>query len=412
MKNISAVCISFLLLFACENDSVKTESGAVKFSITTEAQLDSGGRTRENTIPAFVLVTIKDSKGNIVEENHKLPLIGFGAEYISESLTLRPGIYSLEVFAILDQNNQSIYATPTKGSPLAYLVSEPLPLKFEVSENESTMVVPEVLTIGLDDTPEMFGYVGFGFKVIPSRTKRLKEVTTSYGDFNTVYKTYYYYSGDALQKTETYYCYDGCNLTSFNQYHYENSPFVEIESHSTTSSVSPLTKLEFNSNGKLKRRWLLNDPSSNDFEFEYYYDANDRPTHAIQKYDGATIGSRLWEYSLDEDHNITSVAIYSLKESGEKHALLFKVDYTFGEGLNPHPFRLGEFVPYQNRTIASQRVIHYSNVNGTEIEQSNCTFTLAYSYNAQGLPVKETTHNSEGCISGESDGAVRTFVYF
>jgi hypothetical protein len=79
---------------------------------------------------------------------------------------LAPGNYRLVQFLVLNNINTVIYAAPLEGSILAYLINDPLPLNFAVAKNESTQVAPQVLAVRNDDTPENFGYVSFGFKVV------------------------------------------------------------------------------------------------------------------------------------------------------------------------------------------------------------------------------------------------------
>lgn len=163
MKKIFLALTVFVLLSGCDHDSSQDlKKGFVQLSFS----MNEGGRTKDAPEPAFVLLSIVDSKANLIEENKKLPLYRFGSGYVSESLQLVKGHYKLTKFMVLDAANNVIYATPVEGSPNAGLVNDPLPIDFIITENGSTLVTPQVLEVTEENTPENFGYVNFGFDVV------------------------------------------------------------------------------------------------------------------------------------------------------------------------------------------------------------------------------------------------------
>lgn len=96
-----------------------------------------------------------------------LDLISFGDEYLTAgTIELLTGSYALAKFIVLDAEGNAIYASPLQGSDKANLVSNPLPLAFEVTADATTTVVPEVLAVGEEESPSAFGYLGFGFVVV------------------------------------------------------------------------------------------------------------------------------------------------------------------------------------------------------------------------------------------------------
>src|SRR5687768_16821652 len=169
MAKILVSCSLFLIaLFinACTRDGEVTPlEGSAVFTFSDE-KLIPGGRETDVDVPAFILLSIEDGNGREVEANRKLELQPFGQHYITEAVSLAPGNYRLIKFLVLNSINTVIYAAPLEGASLAYHINDPLPLNFAVAQNKSTHVVPQVLTVKNDDTPENFGYTSFDFEVV------------------------------------------------------------------------------------------------------------------------------------------------------------------------------------------------------------------------------------------------------
>jgi len=148
------------LLYSCKTeDRVEPVIGKQVFSFSQVQRTGDGAA--ETATPAFVLLTLKDGKGNI-QENISLPLSALGQGYQSDGLDLSAGNYQLIEFAILDGAHKTLYATPKEGSALAPFIANPLPLGFVVAQNSADQVVPLVLEVTPDDTPGAFGYTRFG----------------------------------------------------------------------------------------------------------------------------------------------------------------------------------------------------------------------------------------------------------
>jgi len=161
---LSLSLLAFLL--SCHEDKEVSTQGQIQFSLSEVKRVDDTGRVLSTLIPAAALVVIEDLNGNAIVPQKKLPLYNFGEGYLSESIEINTGEYYLTQFFILDDNDSILYATPKEGSELAQFVDDPLPILFSVKENESTLVTPQVLEVSSTDTPESFGYVGFGFDVV------------------------------------------------------------------------------------------------------------------------------------------------------------------------------------------------------------------------------------------------------
>ena len=93
------------------------------------------------------------------------PFICSGAAYISEEVEMASGDYILTKFMVINPAGEVILATPVEGSPLAYLVDDPLPISFSIVAGTATMIAPELLSVGNYD-PGDFGYISFGGQII------------------------------------------------------------------------------------------------------------------------------------------------------------------------------------------------------------------------------------------------------
>lgn len=155
-------------LFSCEKTPEEPGTGRAEFSIDLPdnlSQLKSDNPDDSAIYSFHVLVSIEDEDGNPVLTDELIPLYHFGTGYVSESLELKTGHYQLVKFMVINPGGEVIFASPLEGSPLAYLVDDPLPVTFRVFTNQVTIVVPEVLPVG-DYPPEEFGYVSFGVNIV------------------------------------------------------------------------------------------------------------------------------------------------------------------------------------------------------------------------------------------------------
>src|SRR4051812_6979453 len=166
--SLVCLCTSFFF-YSCNHNHYETTpaKGSVTFSLS-QGKI-AGGRVAAEAASTAV-ISIKDGQGNLIYENHKLSLIAFGQDYISESLSLGTGNFTLTGFAILNSANEIIYASPVENSDKAKIVSKPLPMPFTISKENTTQVIPEVIAVTNQDTAASFGYASFGFKVVNQET--------------------------------------------------------------------------------------------------------------------------------------------------------------------------------------------------------------------------------------------------
>lgn len=124
-----------------------------------------------NEDPFAILITIVNSNNEIVINNQLLTLFRFGNdEFTTEAIGLEVGDYEITLFSVINSENRIIYATPVQGSLLAQLVDTPLNIPFSVTNNNTTLVTPDVITVLDTDSPEQFGFVTFSFNVVGNQT--------------------------------------------------------------------------------------------------------------------------------------------------------------------------------------------------------------------------------------------------
>jgi hypothetical protein len=180
MKKICFILSLAALLFSsCDReDNVEPTKGAVQFSFGRK-QDNSGGRPSDSEIPSGIAISIRNAEGQLVVENEVLNLLSFGHGYVSESLELAPGNYAVTSFLVLDDTDNTLYATPLEGSELASLVEDPLPVSFTVSENNGTVLALQVVDVTETDTPEDFGYASFTFDIVINPSRQIEIIFRS-----------------------------------------------------------------------------------------------------------------------------------------------------------------------------------------------------------------------------------------
>ncbi|MFZ2287287.1 MAG: DNRLRE domain-containing protein [Bacteroidales bacterium] len=164
-----STALILLVVFAfssCEKNS-GTSKGTAKFSIASIEQSSQLKSTWADTdmVSYHLLVSVEDADRSPVLTDHPVPVYLFGPGYISEELEMNEGDYFLTKFMLIDPSGTVIAATPMEGSPLAYLVTKPLPLQFRIRGGTATTVSPELLAVG-SHTPGDFGYLSFGGSII------------------------------------------------------------------------------------------------------------------------------------------------------------------------------------------------------------------------------------------------------
>lgn len=161
---LSIICL-MLLVPACENqDEEMLADESLTFSVNLDQLNAINGRVEdlEAEAVAAVIVTVKRMDNSIVYASKKLAVYAFGGKFVSDPLPIKPGHYLLTEFFVVDATNAVLLATPVEGSPMAYLVTDPLSIDIHVVKNGVNKLTPEVLAVG-DKVPSSFGYTTFSF---------------------------------------------------------------------------------------------------------------------------------------------------------------------------------------------------------------------------------------------------------
>lgn len=156
-----------LLLFHGCNEQTEPQTGTVSFGLNTleETGLKSTEPAHHRVTQA--LVSIVDENGELVYDKEPVSFYTFGESFVTTSLKLEVGAYRLTEFLLTDSTGNVLWATPLEGSPLAYLVDDPLPMEFSISAESTTTLHPQVVRIG-DHHPSDFGYVSFDVDFVRS----------------------------------------------------------------------------------------------------------------------------------------------------------------------------------------------------------------------------------------------------
>ena len=167
--SIKLVCISLVILIfagftSCKKDSGSNGTGTIEFSMNMPSQLKSFN-TDSLIVSYQLLISVEDNKGNSIFTDKLVPLYTFGTNFVSAKVELKTGEFRLTKFMVVNPSGAVIYASPLKGSPLAYLINKPLPMAFNITSNSTTPVATEVLLVG-EQAPSQFGYAAFGIQII------------------------------------------------------------------------------------------------------------------------------------------------------------------------------------------------------------------------------------------------------
>ena len=140
--------------------------GKAEFSLSIpEAASKSLSDSTEGIVSYHIMVSVTDQSGNAVVVDSLIPVYAFGTGFTSENIELGAGEYKLTKFLVLNPSGAVILAAPLEGSPLAYLVNDPLPVSFSIFPGQVTRISPEVLVVE-GHTPADFGYAAFGMEII------------------------------------------------------------------------------------------------------------------------------------------------------------------------------------------------------------------------------------------------------
>jgi len=191
MKKFLFLILAGLLILSCTGQNpeevVVVKKTASSSSSKGYVKFNPGESTRATVIPPSedvnaVVVTIEDMSGNIILDSIEIQLLDMGqGNYISSSVQLDAGSYNLTKFLVVDADNNILYAAPLEGAPKAELVTDPLPISFTVTNNQTSSVNVQVVEAD-GSTPEDFGYVTFSFEVMEDIPYPTESIIRYYND--------------------------------------------------------------------------------------------------------------------------------------------------------------------------------------------------------------------------------------
>lgn len=327
---------------SCEPEEEIRQEREIKFLVSKPAGDGTGSGRVASAEPTALLVTVKDASGTTTVDRRILELYKFGDTFLSLPLTLSisgEGQYKLTEFLVVDAAYQVIYATPREQSEMAHLVTDALDIEFAISENEITLVKPQVLVVDANSEPVKFGYGQFDFEVVKSITTVFSSFIRSVNNFELT-DSHLKVEGltDAAPGSPALWTYETDLAPKANIIGLKHAPFYRLTAtkagYRTWRRVGALvndqkTEILFEKEGTLEfeRVWSKHYGGSN---FEY-------PNKWIRTTDGGVLvaGS-----TFSGDHDITDrtgeqtdVWVLKLDASG---AVQWSKTYT--QSFNDHPF--------------------------------------------------------------------------
>lgn len=175
-----------LFLITCQQEEEPIESGHIQFQLDQFLDPHSSGRIA-SSLPAgsSLLISISDNSDNAVLTFERIEILTLGTSSVSTPIRLSPGSYKLVDFLVVNKSNEVLYATPKGGSPLAKLVSRPLPFSFSVWKERVTNVTTQVVRAE-ESTAEDFGYASFHIDIAAFPEFRLAVLAPVHGNMTLV----------------------------------------------------------------------------------------------------------------------------------------------------------------------------------------------------------------------------------
>jgi uncharacterized protein (TIGR02145 family) len=171
MKNLNHLPIiagifltSSIFFSQCQEEKEKeTEAQEQEISFTVSSMathLKSGSIYQLNKAKKIVLTIKTSDNTSTIYTSSKIDLYQLNGEFYSQKLALKVGSYQITEFFLLDSLDNPIFAVPMKDSPGDQDVNWPLPIIFNLTANNSTLINIEV--VSTENKPlEYFGFVKF-----------------------------------------------------------------------------------------------------------------------------------------------------------------------------------------------------------------------------------------------------------
>jgi uncharacterized repeat protein (TIGR02543 family) len=187
--------VLFLVLSACgggSTGSTKTTSAVngVSFSFSKDALVSAksarvlSATTTGTLDPAakYALISATDANGNPALTDKKTDIYTLSGSYVTATIPLPPGNYTITKFWVLDSNNNILYLIPTQSASddIKKLITKLLPIDFSVAADTNNTLALQVLAPD-NSTSQEFGYPSFSFNIV-NYVKLMSCVQTQVGE--------------------------------------------------------------------------------------------------------------------------------------------------------------------------------------------------------------------------------------
>lgn len=155
-----------LVLGACRKTETNLERGPdpLKPTPNTSLKIEIAG-VPQSVQQLFAIVSLQNKAGQAVVTNKKVPLNLKDGGYVTDSIALAAGDYTITKLLVTRTSDTAVYATPKMQSAKQSQVTAPLGTTIAVLSATVNKTPVQALPITANDTPESFGYTSedFGF---------------------------------------------------------------------------------------------------------------------------------------------------------------------------------------------------------------------------------------------------------
>ncbi|MCZ8020491.1 MAG: hypothetical protein O9302_08395 [Cyclobacteriaceae bacterium] len=415
-KAQSLLLLFLMLTVACEiEQDTKPEQG--KFSLSFSGS--SNAKTSEVFAPTAVLISIKNSKGEIVLDLQRLELYNFFGQFFTSDnakLKLPVGEYQITDLLVVNAQNQVTHVVPKSGTPGAAGVVNVLPHKLFIKadeETKTTFVVTKVTKPAGE-----YGYATFEVVENVNLTGKLKEILIDEGSGLTNKAVYQYNDLGKVEKITSYYCYpieSKCSVISFTTLKYNQKGNIEeLKSFDNGNLLTNSRAYTYDGYGRVSsviQKTSSNQQSKTDY---YYSDDNAKiPKYAETKNWPSSIGAFYrTEFSYSGGKEVEMK--YIVSPNGDKKSFnrisYSYIDYPKNEFIGIFDMNDLLMQPLTSFLITELTYIHYDALGNVTY---NCSISQKFSFTENISKLLErTVQNPESCLSSYMDGSIITYQYY
>lgn len=95
---LAILFISSAFIFSCTFPFEQYENGQVQLSFSASSAAPELAQALSDKNPQSILLSVENDAGQVMLSDHKMDLLRFGSDYVTESLSLPVGDYQLTQF--------------------------------------------------------------------------------------------------------------------------------------------------------------------------------------------------------------------------------------------------------------------------------------------------------------------------